>query len=55
MLKDIQDRIEKMLCWCGLHKFDVIEVRFGFGKSGNIEHVECVRCGIKMTRPARSS
>ncbi len=43
----------RLLCWLGLHDFRVINVRFGFGASGNIEQVECRRCGRFTTRQSR--
>jgi hypothetical protein len=33
----------RLLCGLGLHDFRVINVRFGFGASGNIEQLECQR------------
>ncbi len=38
----------------GFHKYSVIEVKFGFGATGNVEVVECEYCGIKTTRRRRS-
>jgi hypothetical protein len=43
----------RLLCRLGLHDFRVINVRFGFGASGNIEQVECRRCGRFTTRQSR--
>ncbi len=43
----------RLLCGLGLHDFRVINVRFGFGASGNIEQVECRRCGQFTTRQSR--
>ncbi len=40
----------RLLCWLGFHDFRVINVRFGFGGGGNIEQVECRRCGRFTTR-----
>ena len=40
----------RFLCWLGFHDFRVINVRFGFGGGGNIEQVECRRCGRFTTR-----
>ena len=45
--------IGKWLCQFGIHKFRVIEVKFGFGTSGQVETVECERCGKIGTRRAR--
>jgi len=43
----------RLLCGLGLHDFRVINVRFGFGASGNIEQVEGRRFGRFTTRQSR--
>lgn len=30
----------------GCHDFRVIDVSFGFGEGGSVEHLECRRCGL---------
>ena len=42
----------KLSCLLGVHDFEVISVTFGFGEGGNVEKVQCRRCGIITTRHA---
>lgn len=42
----------KLCCWLGFHDFDIVSVTFGFGESGNVEKVQCKRCGFVTTRHA---
>ena len=42
----------RLLCWLGLHNFRVIDRIFGFGAGGDIEKVECRRCGVIISRRA---
>ena len=45
--------IGRLLCRIGIHNFQVIEIKFGFGTGGQVEVVECDRCGYKATRKPR--
>lgn len=40
----------RLLCWLGFHDFLVIDRTFGFGAGGEVEKVECRRCGVTLTR-----
>lgn len=42
--------LDRALCMLGLHQFEVIEVRMGFGPSGAVETVRCRRCGHVRAR-----
>lgn len=42
----------RLLCRLGCHDFRVISKTFGFGTGGGIETVECLRCGVTITRRA---
>ena len=42
-----------LLCNLGIHKYEVIEIKFAFGTSGKVEIVECLRCKQVFTRSAR--
>ena len=44
--------IGRLLCRLGFHSFRVIEATLGFGDAGNVEKVECRRCGVFMSREA---
>jgi len=46
--------IARLLCFVGWHDFRIIEVSFGFGPSGDVEKVQCRRCGLITTRPGDS-
>ncbi len=51
MLK-IPPGISRLFCWLGWHDFRVIDTSFGFGALGNVERVQCRRCGVIITRSA---
>ncbi len=40
----------RLLCWLGIHDFRVVDVTLGFGDAGNVEKVQCDRCGITVLR-----
>ena len=42
----------QLLCLLGLHDYHVISGTFGFGGAGNVEKMECRRCGHVVTRQA---
>ncbi len=42
--------IGRLLCWFGLHDYRLIEVVGGFGAGGQVQKVECRRCGYTTTR-----
>ncbi len=44
--------LARLLCRLGYHDFRVISKTFGFGTEGGIETVECLRCGVTITRQA---
>ena len=43
--------VGRLLCRLRLHDYRVIDVTFGFG-GGDVERVECRRCGVVTTRQA---
>ncbi len=45
--------IEQLLCALGLHDFRMVESVFGFGAGGQVDKVECRRCGYMETRKSR--
>ena len=47
---DLPDIVQDLLCRLGIHNFRVIEVNCGFSDAGNVEKVECRRCGVLMVR-----
>jgi hypothetical protein len=47
---DIRAFLNGLLCWIGLHDYEVIEATFGFGDSGSVEKDQCRRCGKVRTR-----
>ena len=40
----------RLLCLVGVHDFRLIESIGGFGAGGQVEKVECRRCGYVTTR-----
>jgi len=42
----------QLLCVLGFHDYHVISGTFGFGSAGNVEKIECRRCGLVTTRQA---
>jgi len=42
--------IDRLLCELGAHDFRVIGGTMGFGAAGDVEKVECRRCGLIKTR-----
>ena len=46
----IANWIGRLLCGLGFHDYHLIEVVGGFGKGGQVEKVECRRCGYVTTR-----
>lgn len=42
--------IGRLLCRLGIHDYRLIEVVGSFGASGQVEKVECRRCGCTTTR-----
>ena len=45
----------RLLCWLGLHNYDVVDITFSFGPGGSVETVECRRCGYRTTRQGSKS
>ena len=48
----LQKILGQLLCLLALHDYHVISVTFGFGSAGNVEKIECRRCGHVATRQA---
>ena len=44
------DWIGRLLCQFGFHDYRLIEVVGGFGAGGQVQKVECRRCGYVTTR-----
>ncbi len=40
----------RILCFIGLHDFQIIDATFGFGAGGEVTRVQCRRCGYVTTR-----
>jgi len=40
----------QLYCRLGVHDFRVIDISFTFGATGNIEKIQCQRCGLVITR-----
>ena len=46
----LSDWIGRLLCGLGFHDYRLIEVVYAFGGSGQVQKVECRRCGYTTTR-----
>ncbi len=46
------DLAARLLCLLGVHDYVLVSRTFGFGPSGDVEKVECRRCGHVTTRKA---
>ncbi len=46
----LPDWLGRLLCFLGLHDFRLVESIGGFGVGGQVEKVECRRCGHVTTR-----
>ena len=42
--------VGRILCLAGWHDYAVVSRTFGFGSSGDVEKVECRRCGHATAR-----
>ena len=49
--ESILNWIGRLRCLFGFHDDRLIEVVGGFGEGGQVEKVECRRCGYVTTRP----
>ena len=38
-----------LLCWIGIHRYQIIDASFGFGQGGSVRTVQCKVCKIKKT------
>ena len=39
-----------LLCWLGIHRYQIIDTIFGFGASGSIQKIKCKICGIQKIK-----
>ena len=42
--------LDLLLCWIGIHRYEIIDVSFGFGPGGTVERVQCKICGIRNVK-----
>jgi len=42
--------VGRVLCFLGLHEYELIDVTFGFGSSGSISKLRCCWCGKIKTK-----
>tara|TARA_B100000945_G_scaffold185472_1_gene148712 strand:- start:317 stop:466 length:150 start_codon:yes stop_codon:yes gene_type:complete len=43
-------RLYLFFCYLGLHRYDVTDVKYGFGAAGSTETIKCKDCGIQKVR-----
>ena len=44
------DRLYKLFCKIGWHRYEIIDTKYGFGAAGSTETVKCKDCGITKIR-----
>ena len=47
-------KLSLLLCWLGIHRYQIIDVSFGFGQGGSVKTIECKICKIKKTRKGQN-
>ena len=43
-------QIYRWFCYIGIHRYDIIDTKYGFGAAGSTETVKCKDCGIAKIR-----
>ena len=43
-------QIYRWFCYIGIHRYDIIDTKYGFGAAGSTETVKCKDCGITKIR-----
>jgi hypothetical protein len=51
--KPLKEHAARLLCLIGFHDFQVMEVSFTFGDSGNIEKLQCKRCKLVVSQQTK--
>jgi hypothetical protein len=46
----VKTKLDKLLCWFGIHQYKVIDISFGFAAGDSVRTIECKICGIKKIR-----
>ena len=39
-----------LVCWLGIHRYEIIDITFGFGKGGSTQKLKCKICGIRKIK-----
>ena len=42
--------LDLLLCWIGIHRYQIIDISFGFSQGGSVKTVQCKICKIKKTK-----
>jgi hypothetical protein len=50
MANELSVWIGRLLCLIGVHDYRIIEAVEAFGPAGNVQKVQCRRCGYVTTR-----
>jgi hypothetical protein len=40
----------RILCFFGVHDFELVDATFAFGAGGEVTRLQCRRCGLTTTR-----
>ena len=46
-------QIYRWFCYIGIHRYDIIDTKYGFGAAGSTETVRCKDCAITKIRQKR--
>ena len=41
--------LNSILCWIGIHSYQLIDVSFSFGQGGSVKTIRCKFCGVRKT------
>ncbi len=52
MMPKLPNMLGRLLCWLGLHDYQIIDRSFDFGSCGDTEKVQCRRCRQVIIRKA---
>ena len=50
IVKAVKTKLDKLLCWFGIHQYKVIDISFGFAAGDSVRTIKCKICGIKKIR-----
>ena len=49
------ERLYKLLCKIGWHRYEIIDTQYGFGPASSTETIKCKDCGIRKIRQKKTN